>query len=279
MRIEVNISLREISQNHSEQTQINAETPHHSVSNPRESALGTKVEVKNINSFKFVEKALEYEIKRVQLAKMVDKIVVATTVNQADDKIENFCRQIGVDCWCGLEEDVLDRYYQCALKYPEYQNIIRLTGDCPLIDPAIIDKVIKLFLSGQFDYASNIDPETFPDGLDVEIFSRRALEISAQEAKLMSEREHVTQYIRKNDKFKKINLTAPRDFSKFRLTVDNAEDLEVVKFLIEKSSFQSGYLDYVGLLEKNSDILAKNSHIERNEGLKKSLAEDYSINK
>ncbi len=85
---------------------------------------------------------LEYEIKRVKRAKGIDKIVIATTVNKVDNQIKNLCKKLGIDCFRGPEDDVLDRYYRCSLKYPEYKNIIRITGDCPLIDPAVIDGVI-----------------------------------------------------------------------------------------------------------------------------------------
>lgn len=220
---------------------------------------------------------LEYEIKRVQQAKKIDRIVVATTINKQDDKIAELCQQIKINCFRGSEQDVLDRYYQCSLKYPEYKNIIRITGDCPLIDPKVVDDVINFFEENSFDYASNIEKETFPDGLDVEIFAKDALAESAKNAWLLSEREHVTQYIRKNKKFKKGNLAAKKNYANFRLTVDNKEDFEVVEFLIKNSSQTAGYLDYISLLEKNPQIMKKNMHIIRNEGLLKSLREDRIV--
>jgi len=220
---------------------------------------------------------LEYEIKRVKQAKKVDKIVVATTVNKQDDRIEKLSRKIGVACFRGDENDVLDRYYQCVLKYPQYDNIVRITGDCPLIDPEVIDNVISFFEENDFDYASNVQPPTFPDGMDIEIFKRSALDKAAKEANLMSEREHVTPYICEKKFFKKGNLSADYDFSHFRLTVDNKEDFEVIKFLIENSKITDGYMEYISLLTKNSEIMAKNMHIVRDEGYLKSLKNDYRI--
>ena len=220
---------------------------------------------------------LEYEIQRVKRATLIDRIVVATTDSPADEKIVELCSKIGVDYFRGSEKDVLDRYYQCALKYPEYGTIIRITGDCPLIDPKVIDEVLRLFDEGKYDYASNVAKETFPDGMDIEVFTREALKEAANEANLASEREHVTLYIRNREKFKKGNLEARHDFSHFRLTVDQKEDFEVIQFLIENSSIEDEYLHYISVLTKHPDIMAKNMSIMRNEGLKKSLKEDRVI--
>src|SRR3989344_7836087 len=142
---------------------------------------------------------LEYEIQGVKRATLIDRIVVATTDSPADEKIVELCSKIGVDYFRGSEKDVLDRYYQCALKYPEYGTIIRITGDCPLIDPKVIDEVLRLFDEGKYDYASNVAKETFPDGMDIEVFTRGALKEAANGANLASEREHVTLYIRNRE--------------------------------------------------------------------------------
>ncbi|MDP2586347.1 MAG: glycosyltransferase family protein [Candidatus Komeilibacteria bacterium] len=221
---------------------------------------------------------LQYEVDRVKRSNKIDKIVIATGDNNANDPIQNLADKIGVDCFRGSENDVLDRYYKCSLNYPNYDNIIRITGDCPLIDPQVIDQVIQFFEDNGYDYACNVDVETFPDGLDVEVFTKEALVESAEQAKLTSEREHVTQYIRKNEQFTKGNLAAPADYSQYRLTVDNAEDFEVVSFLIKNCPAGAGYLDYIQILEKNPEIKLKNSKIQRNEGLAKSLQEDKIVN-
>jgi spore coat polysaccharide biosynthesis protein SpsF (cytidylyltransferase family) len=220
---------------------------------------------------------LEYEINRVKQSRKINKIVVATSNKKADAKIEALCKKIKVDCFRGSEEDVLDRYYQCSLLYPQYKNIIRVTGDCPLIDPAVIDQVIALFEKGGYDYASNVQKETFPDGMDNEIFTRKALEWTAKNARLQSEREFVTWHIRNSDKFKKGNLAAECDWSHFRLTVDEQSDFEVIKFLIKNSKLTDGYLRYISLLTKNPRIMFKNTHIIRNEGLLKVLKKDFIV--
>ena len=109
---------------------------------------------------------LEYELRRVQRSELIDKIVVATTDLPADEKIAQLCQKIGVDYFRGSEKDVLDRYYQCSLQYPDYKTIIRITGDCPLIDAQVIDQVISLFEKSDCDYAGNVKRPTFPDGMD-----------------------------------------------------------------------------------------------------------------
>lgn len=222
---------------------------------------------------------LEYLIKRVKLSKKIDKIVIATTTNTADDAIEALAQELGIDCFRGSENDVLDRYFQCSLKYPDYNNIVRITGDCPLIDPIVVDQVILFFEENDFDYVSNTQKETFPDGIDVEVFKRKTLEITAKEAKLNSEREHVCLYVRNNEKFKKGSFENKHNFSHFRLTVDEPEDFEVVKFVIENSRPDAGWLDYISLLTKNPEIMLKNMHITRNEGWLKSLKNDFIIKK
>ena len=220
---------------------------------------------------------LEYEIRRIKMAKKVDKIVVATTMKEADDKIENLCKRMEISCFRGSEEDVLDRYWQCVQKYSEYENIIRITSDCPLVDPRVIDETISFFEKNRFDYVANSLQATFPDGMDTEIFTRKSLEQAHKNAKLISEREHVTLWMRENRKFRKGNFSAEHNWEHFRLTVDNKEDFEVVKFLIENSPITAGYLDYISLLTKNPAIMLKNAHIARNEGLLKALRSGCAI--
>ena len=173
----------------------------------------------------------------------------------------------------------MDRYYQCAKKYPGYANIIRVTGDCPLIDPKVIDEVVVLHELRGADYTTNDLVKTYPDGMDVEIFKRKVLEGAWRKARLKSEREHVTPYIRKQRRFKKANLRAPHDFSHFRLVVDNPEDFEVISFLIQNSKPNAGHLHYISFLTKNPGIWVKNAKIKRNEGLLKSLKYDQKIQK
>jgi len=178
---------------------------------------------------------LGHEIKRVELAKKISKIVLATTTLPEDDKTEEFCKKINIACFRGSVDDVLDRYYEAATEFGSFDAVMRLTGDCPLIDPIILDQLVEFFEQGRFDYASNVGKETFPDGMDAEIFTVKALEEAYREARLKSEREHVTSYIRKSNHFKKGNLESSGDYSAYRFTVDNPEDFEVIKFIIENS--------------------------------------------
>lgn len=219
---------------------------------------------------------LEYQIKRLRLAKRIDKIVVATSVKKQNDKIEKLGEKIGVVCFRGSENDVLDRYYRCSLNYPGYGNIIRITGDCPLIDPYLTDEVISLFEESGADYSSNVEAgeETYPDGLDVEIFKAKVLREAAAKSELPSDREGVNEYILRHKKFKQKNLSSPYDWSHFRLTVDEPEDFEVIKFLIKNCEITDGFLKYISLLTKHPEIMIKNMSIKRNEGTVKMLAND-----
>lgn len=219
---------------------------------------------------------LEYLLKRVKRSKKIDKIVVATSRRRSNDKIEKVCKKMKVDCFRGSENDALDRYYKCFLKYPQHQYIIRLTADNPLIDPAVIDKVITFFKQHQeYDYVCNNLVKTFPCGMDLEIFKKSALIESAKKSKSLFEREHVDEYVLRRKKFKKGNVSAGRDFSNFRLTLDYPEDFEVIKFLIEKSKPTDGYLRYVSLLIRNPRVMLKNI----NYNVENSLLKHRSLSK
>lgn len=220
---------------------------------------------------------LAYQIDRIKQVKEIEKIVVATTSSSLDDKIEQFCQENNIGCFRGAKDDVLNRFYQCAQQYPDYNNIVRTTGDCPLIDPYVISQVIDFFTENNFDYASNVLEETYPDGMDVEVFTRQALFEAAKNAKLKSEREHVTLYIRNQEKFKKGSFKAPINYSNYRLTVDQIQDFEVIEFLIKNSKITDSYQTYIELLEKNPDVMKKNFSIARNQGLIKSLKNDKVI--
>jgi spore coat polysaccharide biosynthesis protein SpsF (cytidylyltransferase family) len=211
---------------------------------------------------------LAYELTRLKRAKMVDKIVVATSDQSADDAIEAFCTSFGVDCFRGSLDDVLSRYAECAKKYPDYDVILRVTGDCPLIDPVLVDRVVTLFLEGEYDYASTIPSgkETFPDGMDAEVFTKKALLESTASAELQSEREHVTPHMRKSGAYRYGGVSADRDYSGYRLTVDNPEDFAVVRYCAEHLAPDAGYLDYVALLDAHPEVRGLSAHYVRNEG-------------
>lgn len=220
---------------------------------------------------------LEHVINRVQAARKIDNIVVATTVKKEDLEIMKLCANLGISVFCGSEDDVLDRYYQSARLF-KAGHIVRITSDCPLIDPQVIDEVIGLYFQKKADYATNTIPETYPDGLDTEIFSFKTLQMAWNNAKLFSEREHVTPYIRKNPNiFKIVNLRSNVNFSSKRWTLDEPEDLEFIK-IIYKNLYPKdslfGMKKILIFLKKHPEVEKINRNIKRNEGYIKSLKED-----
>lgn len=175
-------------------------------------------------------------IERLKYCHLIDKIAVATSLNRKDDVIERFCYQYRVAFFRGNEEDVLDRYYQAAKKFGA-QIIVRITADCPLIDPKIVDKVISFFLkkTNFVDYASNTLKRTYPRGLDVEVFSFDAFRKCWKKANKKYQREHVTPYLYENSSlFKLINIMNKKDLGSFRWTVDKEADLEFVQRVYNK---------------------------------------------
>lgn len=222
---------------------------------------------------------IKHVIDRVKESKFIDGIVLATSEDTSNDILEREVNKIGVNVFRGSEDDVLDRFYHASKKFGA-TTIVRITGDCPLIDPEIIDKVINFFNINKYDYVSNIDPPTFPDGMDVEVFSFDALEKTWKNAKLKSEREHVTPFIRNNKKLFKIkNFENEKDLSEYRITLDEKEDLIVIEEILNKLDNKKTYnlSDIINVLESNKKILEKNKKYERNEGYKKSLEEDKKI--
>jgi len=221
---------------------------------------------------------LWHVVNRVRQAKLLGEVIVATSWESSDDVIATFCEQEGILYFRGSEEDVLDRYYQAA-KWIGADVIARITADCPLIDSQIIDRVIEHYLNGDFDYASNTHPPTYPDGIDVEVFSFNALEKDWEEARWLSEREHVTPYIWKNpDKFKLSNVENDEDLSSLRWSVDEPQDLEFMRAVYNRLDTESfGMADLLNLLKKCPELMDINAGIERNEGYQKSLREDKLI--
>lgn len=219
-------------------------------------------------------------IERLKKAKLLDNIMIATTDKEIDKPILKLADDSGIDSYAGNEEDVLDRYYQAATK-SHVNGVARITADCPLIDPYLTDKVIQRYLMGDCDYATNTLVQTFPDGLDVEVFSYTSLETAWKEARWASEREHVTPYISKNpDKFKLANVENSVNLSHLRWSVDEVEDMEFVrqiyKYLYKEAQIFS-MEDVLELLRKYPNLGKINQGIPRNEGYAKSLREDRII--
>src|SRR4030042_4292615 len=225
---------------------------------------------------------LWYLIERLKRIKKDHKIIIATSTHTQDNIIEDFCRESSIDCFRGKHEDVLDRYYQCALAY-KADIIVRITADCPLIEPNIASNVIDSYLNDPSADLVLTGPN-YPEGFDTSVFPFKSLEIAWKEAKLKSDREHVTTYIWKNDKrFKIRTLSLEKDYSFLRLTVDEAVDFEVLKAVIEELYEGKGvaflFGDILKLYEEKPYIFEKNQHIIRNEGYFKSLREDYIIDR
>lgn len=223
-------------------------------------------------------------INRVKHAKTIEKIVIAT-VNNKNKAILDIASDTGVNIFVGSENNVLDRYYQAAKQY-NADIIVRITGDCPLIDPQIIDKTTKYFLKHNYDYVSAghiIDKENtgsnYPDGLDTEVFSFKALEKTWKEARLPSESEHVTSYIWGHPELFKIKEIKKmgKDLSHLRWTVDESKDLKFIREVYSRLYKKNNVFytkDILELLKEHPQLSAINSHIKKNEGYYKSLRRD-----
>ncbi len=219
---------------------------------------------------------LWHVIQRVKRASLVDRVVVATSISSLDDSIEQMCRENDVRCYRGSENDVLDRFYSAA-RAEKASQVVRITADCPLIDPEVIDRVVRRFQRGDLDYASNAMVRSYPDGLDTEVFSFSALERAWHEAAKTSEREHVTPYLR-SEKFRTANVECDSTtlYQHYRWTVDEAADLEFIRAVYrvfhEKEHF--GMKDVLELIAENPGLEKMNSEIVSNRGYYKSLFAD-----
>lgn len=218
--------------------------------------------------------------KRVSFARTIDKLIIATSTNHEDDKIEKFAQDNGFPLYRGSAEDCLDRYYKAASKF-NADIVVRITGDCPLICPGIIDKVVSGYLKGEHDYASNTIIYTYPDGCDVEVFSFDALEKAWEESSDPISREHVTPYIRNSGKFKIISIEneSPVNPEEYKWSVDNIKDLEFVRevyrYLYKGSVFT--YQEIIKLLNGHPEIKLINANSIANEGYYKSISRSESI--
>ncbi len=210
-----------------------------------------------------------YHIEQLKRVKHADCIVIATSTKTIDDIIIDICNDYGVECFRGSDSNVLSRYYHAAKAFSA-EAIIRVTSDCPLIDPNIIDKVIDLFANNEatLDYASNLLARSYPRGMDVEIFSLTCLAKLYHRAQSAEEREHVTFYLRQNPHlFKIANLMNKDDTSYIRVTLDYPDDLELIKLIIESlypSKPDYTLEDITNLLSQHPSWLKKNEIFEQN---------------
>ncbi len=220
---------------------------------------------------------LERQIERLRRARRIGRLVVATSDDVSDDAIAALCSSVGVECFRGSLEDVLDRFYHAARRLAA-RAVVRLTGDCPLADAAVIDQLIDLHTTGDYDYTSNALTRTYPVGLDAEVMNLHCLESAWREAELASEREHVTPFIYHHpERFRLGNLAQPTDLSHLRWVVDEPADLAFVSAVYaalypDKPAFETS--DIVALLAQRPDIAGMMGRAPTNEGYQRSLAAD-----
>lgn len=214
-------------------------------------------------------------VDRVKQAKFIGTVAVITSIHESDDAIERCCKDNGILCFRGNLDDVIDRYYQAAL-YFQAEVIVRITADCPLLDPGIVDQIVDVFHGGYCDYASNTLECTYPDGLDTEVFSFSTLEKTWREAALKSEREHVTAYMYKRpETFRLSSVKHEANLSAHRWTVDTPEDLVFVRAVYDHFKSKTfGMGEILIFLKEHPEIADINAGQIRNEGYLKSLQED-----
>jgi spore coat polysaccharide biosynthesis protein SpsF len=205
-------------------------------------------------------------VERLRRVQRADGIVIATTGKTTDDPIAALCAQLGVPCHRGSEHDVLSRYADAARLHGA-DVVVRITADCPLIDPALIDQVIAAHAAGDSDYVSNMLPPTWPYGMAVEVFSAAALAQAHTEATQPAEREHVTPFIYWHpERYRLLNVASTVDLSQHRWTVDTPEDYELVRRLFEHLMPTHPHFtqaDVLALLEQHPDWIALNQHVQQ----------------
>ena len=219
-----------------------------------------------------------HEMERLSKSRMINKIVLATSADQSDDALVEVVTAAGFDVFRGNLDDVLDRYYQCAKEY-QPNHVVRITGDCPVIDWQIVDSVIESHIEHGNDYTST--SADYPDGLDTEVMSYSALTEAWQKAKMLSEREHVTLYLRNRCGIYKEELVPCKyKLNHMRWTVDESQDFDFIgKVYSELYRINPDFRmeDIINLLKRKPELMIVNQGIQRNEGLAKSLAHDKEI--
>lgn len=219
-----------------------------------------------------------HELERLQRSKRIDKIVLATSQDESEKELADIVAGNDFKAYRGSLDDVLDRYYQCAKPY-QPEHVVRITGDCPVIDWRVVDAVIEKHLAEGNDYTST--SEEYPDGLDTEIVRFSALEQAWKDARMSSEREHVTLYIRNHaDQFRCGQMACRQNLNRMRWTVDEPQDFEFIRQVYEELYGQNNDFsmqDILQLLKRRPALLTINQGIQRNEGLLKSLREDKEL--
>ena len=222
---------------------------------------------------------IDFVIHQLQFSKTLNKIIVATTTLSEDDKIINLLDQKKIEFFRGSEKDVLSRYYECAKSY-SLDVIVRITSDCPLIDPQIVDQLIEKFLECNCDFVSPGFPRTYPQGsADIEVFSFEALEKMWRESIKPSEREHVCTYIYNNpDKFNILKIPNSLNFSNLKLSIDKVEDLKFVQEIVKRIHKRPILINNVlNILKNEPELVQINKNYVLEEGYKKSIEEDQRL--
>ena len=218
------------------------------------------------------------ELERLSQSNMIDKIVLATSIEASDDPLEQVLADTEVEVFRGNLDDVLDRYYQCAKRY-QPEHVVRITGDCPVIDWRLVDEVITKHIDHGNDYT--VTSEDYPDGLDTEVMKFSVLEKAWNNAKMLAEREHVTLYIRNHkESFQTEEITCTEKLADMRWTVDEPKDFAFVEKVYSElygNNHDFSMMAILELLQKKPEIITINRGIQRNAGLAKSLANDKEI--
>ena len=210
---------------------------------------------------------IELLLLRLSQAKEVDQVVVATSVDDRNQPLVERVRKLGYACEQGSENDVLDRYVQAGRAH-QADVVVRITGDCPLVDPGLVDKVIRSFKAAGVDYFSNVNPPTYPDGLDIEVCTFKSLEQASQEASKPFDREHVTPYLRESGRFKTAAMQHSQDLSALRWTVDEPADFAVIEKVFQHFHPRTDFtwIEVLSLQQQRPEIFSVNEHLIRNEG-------------
>jgi glutamate-1-semialdehyde 2,1-aminomutase len=203
--------------------------------------------------------AIDLLLKRLGNAKTLDEVIVATSSSKQDDVLAEHLNDQGISLFRGDENDVLSRFLEINL-LTQPDVIVRLTGDCPFVDPTVVDSVVKNLTAQAADYSSNVEPPTFPHGFDVEAFTCEMLEWTQNHSELERAMEHVTTLMRHTSTIKRVNLTSGGEYSHIRVTLDNPEDLIVIQDIASRVSnvFDFGWNEVVDLYESNPELFIAN---------------------
>lgn len=210
---------------------------------------------------------IELLLARLSRAQELNQVIVATTVDVRDQALVAHVQKLGFACEQGSESDVLDRFVNAAKKH-QADVVVRITGDCPLVDPALVDEVVRRFKAADVDYFSNIGPATYPDGLDIEVCRFEALQRACGETSAPYDHEHVTPYLRESGRFSTASMQHGEDLSGLRWTVDEPADFAVVEKVFQHFAPRTDFswTDVLGLNQRQPEIFDTNQHIVRNEG-------------